>query len=395
MNLFTLSLAYLHARKLTNILLVVLLALGVATMSLLFHCSHQAEARLSRDAQGIDLVVGAKGSPLQLVLSSVYHMDIPTGNIARKDADTIIKNPQVKQAIPLALGDSYHGFRIVGTDANYAQHYNAQLADGMFFSAPMEAVAGADTGLSVGSSFAGNHGLVESNDVHAEFPYKVVGVLKPTSTVLDRLILTPLESVWRIHEGHHHHDEDEKEEHASNEITALLVSYKSPISAMSMPREINRNTNMQAASPALEIARLLSLLGIGIDTLHMFGAVLMASAVVGMLVALYQSMQARRYDLAIMRVLGGTKATLIKQVLLESLILLAAGIALGLLLSHGALGLLPHLSAQLATLKLNAFAFLPEELMACSGLLLAGLLVSVLPAFSIYRMDVSRILAHG
>jgi len=426
MNLFSLSFAYIRARSLTSFLLVVLLALGVATISLLLHFGHQAEERLSRDARGFDLVVGAKGSPLQLILSSIYHMDIPTGNIPIDEAERLKKHSQVKQAIPLALGDSYRGFRIVGTDANYIAHYQAKLAEGVVFTKPMQAVVGArvaaETGLKMNASFAGSHGLTESDDVHEDSPYQVVGVLKPTGTVIDRLILTPFESVWRAHgsEAHHHHehegehnahdehehekhadhDEDDHEEHggeieASDEITALLITFNSKIAAMSLPREINRGTSMQAASPAFETARLLSLLGMGLDTLRFFGGLLMASAVIGMLVAIYQSMQERKYDAALMRVMGASRGTLVKQILIEAGLLLAAGLLLGLVISHAALAVLPMLAHNLKDIGFAPLHFLATEIAVAAGLFVLGLVVALLPALAADRVDVSRTLARG
>lgn len=419
MNLLSLSFAYIRARWLTSALLVLLLALGVATVSLLLHFSHQAEERLTRDARGFDMVVGAKGSPLQLILSSIYHMDIPTGNIPLSEAKRLERHPQVKQAIPLALGDSYHGFRIVGTQPSYISHYKAELGDGKPFTAPLEVVIGArvarETRLTIGGTFAGSHGLSEGGEEHADSPYKVAGVLKPTGTVIDRLILTPVESVWKVHgdeahhdhgeeaheeHEHHAHDHDEHEEqageiHPSDEITALLITYRSPTAAMSLPREINRTTSMQAASPAFETARLLSLLGIGLDTLRLFGIILIVSAVAGMLVAIYQSMQERRYDLALMRVLGGSKAMLMRQVVMETGLLLAAGILGGLFLSHAGLALLPLFSAQLKDVGFTPLRLLPEEIAVAAGLLVAGLLVALLPALAAYRVDVSQTLARG
>lgn len=433
MNLLTLSLSYIRARRLTSTLLVLLLALGVATISLLLHFNHQAEERLSRDARGFDLVVGAKGSPLQLILSSIYHMDIPTGNILITEAENLRKHKQIKQAIPLALGDSYRGFRIVGTEASYITHYQAELAVGEVFTKPMQAVVGArvaaETGLKMNASFAGSHGLTESDDVHADTPYNVVGVLKPTGTVLDRLILTPVESVWKVHgsEAHHHdehqeeaheehghhdehdhekhadHDEDKHKSHkkhareieASDEITALLITFNSKIAAMSLPREINRGTSMQAASPAFETARLLSLLGMGLDTLTFFGGLLMASAVIGMLVAIYQSMQERKYDAALMRVMGASKATLVKQILIEAGLLLAAGIIGGLLISHLTLAALPMLAHGLKDIGFVPLNFLTAEITVAVGLFVSGLFVALLPALAAYRVDVSRTLARG
>ena len=204
MTLAGLSLAYLRARPLSSALNLLLLALGTATITVLLLTTEQLENRMTRDARGIDLVVGAKGSPMQLVLSAVFHLDAPTGNIPLADANALAKNRMVKQAIPLALGDSYKGFRIVGSNHDYPTLYGARVADGRLWSAPMEATLGAEvaarTKLAAGAKFAGAHGLGEGGDEHEKEPYQVVGVLAPTGTVLDRLVLTSVESVWEVHE---------------------------------------------------------------------------------------------------------------------------------------------------------------------------------------------------
>ena len=394
-------------------------------------------------------------------------MDIPTGNISVSEANRLRKNRKVAEAIPLALGDTYRGFRIVGTETSYIKHYQAELAEGELFTAPMQAVIGArvarETALSAGGTFAGSHGLSGGGEEHADTPYMVVGRLKPTGTVLDRLILTPVESVWQVHgshdhasrdehahkdehHGHHghrehqgnhghqehhgHHEHESHKEHAhghadeghakhtkvtkatkttkaakaakatktrgaSNEITALLIRVKSRVANISLPRQINRGTSMQAASPAFETARLLSLLGIGLDALKFFGALLMASAVIGMLVAIYQSMQERKYDAALMRVMGASRAMLVKQILIETGLLLALGIITGLLLSHALLAALPMLVSEMRDVGFAAFHFLPVEMSFAAGLFITGLVVALLPALAAYRVDVSRTLAHN
>ncbi len=412
MNLFSLSLASIRTRWLTSVLLVILLALGVTTISLLVHFSHHVEQRIGKDASGVDLVVGAKGSPLQLILSTLYHMDMPTGNMPLREAEKIERDPRVKQAIPLALGDNYRNYRIVGTRPAYIAHYNATFAEGRVFTRPLEAVIGAEValkeGLKAGDEFAGSHGLVASPDVHTEFHYTVVGVLNPTGSVIDRVILTPIESVWEIHDhGYHptkkqrapassHHEEIESAQtHARQEITALLVTYRTRIAAMTMPRQINSATPMQAASPALEMARLTNLIGVGVDTLRFFAYILIGSAVIGMLVAISQSMKDRVYDFSIMRVLGASRLTLMALVLLETGTLLFIGLAFGLAISHGMMAALPSFMAELEGLGMSAQRLLTDEVISIAAIFIAGLFTALIPAVSVYRIDVSRTLAHG
>src|SRR5271170_3729671 len=142
MNILKLSVANLRFRALASFFNVLILALGIATIITLLHISQQVEQRFERDLQGIDLVVGAKGSPIQLILSSVFHLDFPNGNIPLDEAEKLKANPLIASAIPIALGDNYNGFRIVGTTTDYITHYDGKLAAGRFYNAQMEAVLG-------------------------------------------------------------------------------------------------------------------------------------------------------------------------------------------------------------------------------------------------------------
>ena len=223
MNSLNLSFAYLRHKALSTVLTIATFAAGVAMIVVLLLVNAQLQNEFTSNLKGIDLVVGAKGSPMQLILSSVFHLDIPTGNIPQEEAEKLSKHPMVKEAIPLALGDNYRGFRIVGTTPAYPAHYQASLQPGgRYWTKEMEAVLGAEvaakSGLKPGDSFAGSHGLTSGGELHSEFPYTVVGILEPTGSILDRLVLTGRESVWYIHEHHHHdHDEDVDENHEHHE----------------------------------------------------------------------------------------------------------------------------------------------------------------------------------
>ena len=204
MKLIALSLTYLWSRPLAAALNLLLLALGLASITLVLLTSVQIDRAFERDLAGIDVVVGAKGSPMQLILAGVFHIDTPTGNIPLAEVKELQKNPQIAKLIPLSLGDSFRGFRFVGTTTDYVTHYDAKLAQGVLWQQPMEAVLGANvatsTAMAVGNSFIGSHGLGMNGHAHGDNPYKVTGVLAPCGCVLDRLILTATESVWRVHE---------------------------------------------------------------------------------------------------------------------------------------------------------------------------------------------------
>ena len=207
MNTFALGARTVRSRPLPAVLTVLLLALGIATVIVVLLFQRELQDRLGRDARGIDLVVGAKGSGLQLVLSAVFHADVPTGNVRLPELRDIARHPMVAGVMPLSLGDAYRGFRIVGTTLDYVDHYGGRLAQGRRWERSMEAVAGSraarDTGLRAGTSFVGAHGLGgDSGFRHGEHPYRVVGVLEETGTVLDRLILVDTASVWEVHAVH-------------------------------------------------------------------------------------------------------------------------------------------------------------------------------------------------
>lgn len=477
MNLWRLSLAYLRARPLDAALNVLLLALGVGTITMLLLVQMQLKERLGRDARGIDLVVGAKGSPMQLILSSVYHLDVPTGNIPLEEAERLQRNPAVRASIPLALGDSHRGFRIVGTTPDYIAHYDAVLATGRLWQRPMEAVLGAEaareTGLTVSDQFVGAHGLVAGGMAHDDDPLTVVGVLAPSGTVLDRLILTGVETVWQVHEHHaprrepaatdtpadndahahgdghahavseedaaasgahdedaahddeHGHDHDQavpahdkpgEEAHAHEEphgaaegeprtaetaqappreLTALLIAYRSPLSAALLPRQVNSQSALQAASPAFETARLLRLVGVGTDTLRAFGALLVLGATLGVFIALYNALRDRRYDLAIMRTLGATRTRLLLHVFLEAQILTWVGTLLGIALGHVATGLVGTWLEAQQGVRLTGLAWAPEETWLLGLAVALGFAAALLPAIATYRRDIATTLARG
>ena len=163
LNAASMALAALRHKPLATCLNLLLMAIGVAMMTFVLCASRQLENGAMKDANGIDMVVGAKGSPLQLILSSIYHIDIPTGNIPAAAQAQLAANPLVAEAIPLALGDSYQGYRIVGSTADYIRHYGGQAASGVPFGGSMQVVLGAEvarrTGIALGARFAGSHGL--------------------------------------------------------------------------------------------------------------------------------------------------------------------------------------------------------------------------------------------
>ncbi len=402
LNAFTLALKSLRHKPLPTAINLLLMAVGIAMMTFVLSASRQLEDNALRDAQGIDLVVGAKGSPLQLILSSVYHIDVPTGNIPLAAQAQLAQNRMVKKVIPLALGDSYNGFRIVGTNTDYVAHYSGAVAQGKMFEAPMQAVFGAQaaakTGITVNATFSGSHGLAHGGDAHDDAPFIAVGILRPTGTVLDRLVLTPVESVWRVHEAEHGIDINDKEEKAAmdeeRELTALLVQYASPLAAAMMPRVINSQSGLQAAQPAFESAKLFRMLGVGIDVLRGIAAIMLLSAALSMFAALYNALEERKTDLAILRTLGAPPAKLFLLLLVEGMLLALLGAAIGWAAGHATVEVLGHLLSKDQNLTLSGWIVSPDEAWLALVAVSVGFAAALLPALRAYRTDIATTLAH-
>ncbi len=399
MSLLAIVWAQAVRRPLQTVLSVVLLALGVATLVFVLLAQTQLVRQITRDAQGIDLVVGAKGSPLQLILAAVYHVDVPTGNVPLAAVDKLRANRYVAQAIPLALGDNHRGFRIVGTEPALIEHYGGRLAAGGLWRDKMQAVLGAtvarETGLAVDARFFGTHGLAAGGAVHEYTEYRVVGVLAPTGTVLDRLILMDLESVWFVHEGEPNDPAERKILEAEREVTAVLVRYATPLAAALLPRQVNAEPALMAAVPANELARLFAVVGVGIETMRAFGVILMGAALLALFVALMNALEERRYDLAIMRLLGASRARVAALLLVEAWLLaataLAAGFALGLLAVQAVGAWL----AQARSFVLTPLAWTPELALVVAAALATATIAALVPAWRASRMDVHATLAQG
>lgn len=401
MNLFKLSIKNLRYHSLQTLVNILLLTLGVATITAVLLARNGVENGFMRDSRGIDLVVGAKGSPLQIILSSVYQMDVPTGNVPFEEYLKIKSNPAIKSAVPVSMGDSLKGFRIVGTEPTYLSLYNLEISSGKLWSAPLQAVLGSrvasETGLHIGDSFVGAHGLSGGGELHEESPYTVVGILNSSGTVADRLVLTGTESVWAVHDHHHHHegekDDDDDDDEAANgsaarEVTAVLIQYSSPIAAAMLPRFINSQSSMQAASPAMEITRLMSLLGAGMDVLKAFGILLVLVSGFTVFVTLYNTLKERRFELAVLRTLGATRLGLLLSLLSEGLVLTAVSVVFGIVTGHVGALLIGRLLEGKGQVGSEGITFIGAEGLLIVGVFFIGVIASLIPAIGAYRTDI-------
>lgn len=399
MNTAVLAWRYLWSKPLTAALNLLLLTLGLAAMGLVVLAQDRIEHAFERDLAGIDAVVGAKGSPLQLILAGVFHIDVPTGNVALSDVQALARQPHIAQVIPMGLGDNLRGYRIVGTTSDYPAHYTARLAQGRWWVDPMEAVLGASvaraTGFAMGQAFTGAHGLSAGGHEHKDTPYTVVGEMAPCQCVLDRLVLTGLASVWHVHEGlvggefESLSPEDQAAIEADREVTLALVRYSSPLAATQFPRHVNTQTPMQAAAPAAEIARLLVLVSVGTRLVQGMGAVLLVVAGLSVFIALWSAVRERRADIALLRLLGAPPGRIGAVVLCEAVWLALLAMGLGLALAQGLTALLTQWWMSDTGWAVSGAAWPPALLAVPMVAMIVALIAAVVPVIAAYRADVA------
>lgn len=415
-------------KPLNTVLSVILLTASVAIISLLILLQEQFEKQFSSNIDGVDVVLGAQGSPLQLILSSVYQVDAPTGNISYDDAKIWMKHPFVKSAIPLAFGDNYRGFKIVGTTPEYLEKFGGKVISGKIFNKNLEVVVGSGIAkklnIKVGDKFFGSHGDALEGEVHEEFEYKVSGIASQTGKVVDNLILSNIQSVWQMHdnhehseaeenpdhgeEGHVHFEGDEHEHHEHNEkdtistsengkeITAVLIKFRNKMGFVTWPRLVAQNTKMQAASPAVEINRLFSLFGIGLEALQYLAYGIMLISGISIFIALYNTLKERKYEFALLRVSGASRLQLLSLVLFESILLCFTGFVFGTIVGRIALVLISSTTDEQYKMTFDPFAFVWEK----EGVLFivtifVGILAALIPAVKAYRLNISKTLANA
>ena len=387
------ALKNLRSKPLQTALSLNLLGFGVGMVSLMLLTEQQVNDAFERNIKDIDLVLGAKGSPLQLILANVYHIDAPTGNINQREAEKVLKHPYIDSGIPLAYGDNHEGYRIVGTEHSYVEHYGGTLADGALWQDPFEVTAGArvaeDLDLHIGDTFYSAHGLKDQTDIHTNKTFTIVGILEPSGSVLDQLLLTPMESIWYVHL-----DDGETLDPETREITAMLLKKRNPLAVLTIPNAL-RESNMQVALPAIEVNRMTQQFGLGTAALRAIALFIMALSFASIFISVLDNVRTRRHELALMRTMGGTPSTLYRLLLIEGGLLCASGTVLGLCLSRVGMGVLGHfVDGQFHYDVYNA-SMLGSEWALAGGAVLVGLLASAIPARRALKLDISRILSEA
>lgn len=415
--IFALAIKSLRNRKFTAVLTVLSIALAVMLLLGVERLRSESRESFAATISGTDLVVGARSSPVHLLLFSVFRIGNATNNIRWESYRTLAQRPEVAWTIPLSLGDSHRGFRVLGTTPEYFEHFRfgrglrLKLAQGRAFEDRHDAVLGADVavkrGYKSGDSIVIAHGAGDvSFSLHEEHPFRVAGVLERTGTPVDRTVHVTLEGMDAVHaeaaedafdplaaavRGDVAGQEHAAEIKTDRMITAFLVGLKSRGAALSMQRFVNEFSGepLTAILPGAALLEVWEVVGAAEKTLFAVSALVVVVGLSGMLVALLTSLSERRREMAVLRSLGARPMHVFGLILGEAAFLTLLGIALGIAALY--LGLLigqPWLESRLGLFIVvgwpSAYEF---ELMIVVAA--AGVLIGLIPAYRIYRYSLA------
>jgi len=368
---------------------------------------------------GVDLVIGRSRKSIAIDFICSLPSRCSTGNISYDSAKVWMQHPFVQKAIPLAFGDNYRGYKILGTTPDYLDKYGAEISEGKLFEKNFEVVIGSDIAqklsLKIGDEFFGSHGDATEGEVHDHYAYKVVGIAKPTGKVVDNLILCTIPSVWQMHGGHgeeenpahgeeghvhvegeHHEEADMTLDEPGMEITAVLLKFRNKMGIVTWPRIIAQNTKMQVASPAIEVNRLFSLFGIGISALQYLAYGIMLISGISIFIALYNTLKERENEFALMRVNGAKRLQLLKVVMIESLLLCVVGFIFGTILGRVGLSMLSNSAEEDFKMSFNPYEFIWEKEGTLFLLtIFVGFIAALIPAIKAYNLNISKTLANA
>lgn len=449
MNVTTIAWKSVKQRALASALTAFSVALGVMLMVAVLVIYSVLGNTFSQNSFGYDLIVGPKGSPLQLVLSTVYHVNPPIENLPYRYFRELEQDPRVALAIPVAIGDTTEqgGFPIVGTIPRYfVEDYAPRrkfLIRGQTLRRPFDALIGAHVakanGWDIGSKFKMVHGGADTGHVHNE-EFTVVGVLKGTGTPNDKSVFVHLDGFYLIqghdkpfdeaiirereffgepalskeelatevarlkkkysHEHHDHghdhgHDHFEEVPDLQKEVTSILVNCKTPIAANLLSGELKKGFKAMGVNPIFPMRQLMDdvLGGIKLLLLVLTGLIIVVSGI-GIFVSIYNSMAARQKEIAIMRALGARRSTVLSIILAESILLCLGGGLLGLLLGHGLVFIAGPIIEVRAGILMDPWSFDPLEFTLFPALLVLGSLVGLVPGLAAYRTDVASALTR-
>lgn len=407
-----LALKSLLNRRGTVLLTVFTIAISTALLVGVERLRGEARASFASTLSGTDLIVGARAGTVQLLLYSVFRLGEPTANVSWQTYQEIAAAPPVAWTVPLSLGDSHRGYRVLGTTGAYFEHYRygdrlpLRFAEGRAFDGVYEAVLGsevaAELGYALDQEIVIAHGIGRvSFAEHDDKPFRVAGILAPTGTPVDRTVHVSLAAIEAVHldwqsgtrlpgrsvsaEEALQHDLTPKS------ITAFLVGLKSKVATFALQRQINeyRAEPLSAILPGVALQQLWSLTGVAENALRIVAACVVVVGLLGMLTALLTTLSERRREMAILRSVGARPRTVLGLLVLEAAALTITGIVLGVLLLYAIIAALREAAAGRFGLFLGLGPPSPAELAALAAIFVAGLLVGLVPAWLAYRRSLS------
>jgi putative ABC transport system permease protein len=413
MHLLRIALASLANRRFTALLTVFAIALSVCLLLAVERVRTEARASFASTISGTDLIVGARSGSVNLLLYSVFRIGNATNNIRWDSFETLAKHPQVKWAIPLSLGDSHRGYRVLGTDPGYFEHYRygraqpLQLAQGKPFADLFEVVIGAEVAealkYKLGDQIVLAHGVATvSLTQHDDKPFRVVGILARTGTPVDRTLHISLEGMEALHVDWQNgmpargagkvSAEQARAMHLQPKaITAVLLGLKSKVATFAVQRQVNefRGEPLLAILPGVALQELWSLMGTAEKALFVVSLFVVLTGLIGMLTAILTSLNERRREMAILRSVGARPWHIAGLLVLEALVLAAAGAALGLALLYGGIAISQGWVQARYGLYLPLALPSAYEWSLLGAILGAALLMGAVPAWRAYRQSLA------
>ena len=410
--MFSLAIKSFRNRKFTTILTIVSIALSVTLLLGVERIRTEARSSFTNTISGTDLIVGARSGPVQLLLYSVFRIGNATNNISWKSYQQITADPNIKWTIPISLGDSHQGYRVMGTNSDYFEYFRfaggkrLEIAKGQIMEGVFDAVLGADVAgelhYGIGNSITLSHGAGAVSFIdHDDKPFKVVGILRKTGTPVDRTVHVLLEGIEAIHidwqggapiPGMSISPEKVLEMDLSPKtITAFFVGLKSRIAAFGVQRNINRfpPEPLLAILPGVALQELWDLIGVAEKALLAVSGLVVAVGLSGMLLALMTSLNERRREMAILRSVGARPLHIFSLIVGESAMLTLAGVAGGVGLLYGLLFIGQPLILSGFGIYIPIGGFSAYELILMGIVCLAGFLIGMIPGYRIYRYSLA------
>ena len=409
MTILWLALRSLANRRLTSAITVITIALSVALLIGVTNVQRSARSSFEGVISGTDLIVGPHGGAAQLMLYVVFHLGSPIANVDYADYEAVAAHPAVAWTIPMSLGDSHRGFRVVATNADYFRHFRVhgdrsiEVAEGSFPEGLWDVAVGSDVarelGYGLGDSVVVTHGLASTGiSDHDDKPFTLVGTLEPTGTPIDRSVYVTLQGFEAMHidwasgapprPGEAIDQASIRPEDVEvDEITAFLVGTNSRIESLGLQREINTNEDggLMAILPGVTLSELWQVVGYAERALLLVSILVVLVGMLGMAMTIYTSLEARRREMAILRALGTGARGIVGLLVLEAGALSAAGCALGVAAFYAVLlALRPLIRAELG-LQLSARPLGGLEWLYIAAVIMAGTAMAIPPAIKAYR----------